>query len=718
MDVLRVNREVVAPHAQNQSTVKSLVENQLRHGSLQENGLMPEFVQFFKVCTSADSLALQTELQRYEQDPVLGERSCCLQDLMNTSEELITKLQPINSVAGCHDLLMEELHDESDIVFILELAQVRLAKSGPIVNCVAWELGELANKMKNAIQGLREDNVELFSALHHEAMAKIGESFAEFVEMAIERSMPKKLWDKAVVLINEQLRADGEIVSAVCKGQLLEVELCLRKHQLDCSPEQFEALLQSVRVKCGGDPLRLETLTAAIAALKRSDGKFVLDAVKSGIKPQDALQAVSADSKFMKIYVSLTQIAESDEFERGSERRLTEWGCLVLAKYCADTVPTVQHLATSYISSAKTPHLRDLHFDWTKREVYVIADDKASALQKEGSYKKVRSCAAIRLDCPDDPVEHLAHISIRHDAVNPVVPENITREIPFINTLQHVPGIVKVRSFRHIHAENGAPGNVSMVMKRAKGGTLEDRRKIGDLTVQNDGTPGATLLHIARQMVTTAAEMHRAGVIHCDLKAPNLLVDENDQLVFTDFGLSYSILPSDNGSIIQTSRLLAKKKSYAAWWHTPFEFFSPNERFSLESDLTVRQNESSEQVSQRILKTLKEHLLVESFAIGNMLFAISYGYPDWQITLMNEELYPPAQKVDAQLYNQLYGEYTSRVLDRLAHLDAVAVDKRTAAEHYQYLILKLMDRREQRWLTMEAQDYFKRYFSSEAPVVQ
>jgi len=66
------------------------------------------------------------------------------------------------------------------------------------------------------------------------------------------------------------------------------------------------------------------------------------------------------------------------------------------------------------------------------------------------------------------------------------------------------------------------------------GGSLFDRIKIGPIYRRE-------FLHIAAQISAGLSYSHKRGVIHRDLKPPNILIDNDQRLYITDFGLARAV---------------------------------------------------------------------------------------------------------------------------------------------------------------------------------
>jgi serine/threonine-protein kinase len=112
-----------------------------------------------------------------------------------------------------------------------------------------------------------------------------------------------------------------------------------------------------------------------------------------------------------------------------------------------------------------------------------------------------------------------------HLMADPTLVQRFHEEIKILAKLEH-PNIVPVYAIGH---ERDC---LYFVMKYLRGETLKARvRRTGAMP------PGA-VAHIGRQLADALDHIHRAGAIHRDIKAVNVMLDERDHATLMDFGIA------------------------------------------------------------------------------------------------------------------------------------------------------------------------------------
>ena len=101
-----------------------------------------------------------------------------------------------------------------------------------------------------------------------------------------------------------------------------------------------------------------------------------------------------------------------------------------------------------------------------------------------------------------------------------------------------------VAALRHSHIvqvyDFGADGDrYYMVMEHVEGQTLKTR--LDELRHKNQAMPLANVSRIISQIADALDYAHQQGVIHRDVKPANVLLNKQDQVVLTDFGIAHMV---------------------------------------------------------------------------------------------------------------------------------------------------------------------------------
>ena len=99
-------------------------------------------------------------------------------------------------------------------------------------------------------------------------------------------------------------------------------------------------------------------------------------------------------------------------------------------------------------------------------------------------------------------------------------------EISLMKKVSHIPGCIHLMDYYE------KSDSYILVMERP-----EPVKDLFDYITEKGSLPESQARDFFRQVVTTLVEVHRAGVVHRDLKDENLLVDlKTNQLKLIDFG--------------------------------------------------------------------------------------------------------------------------------------------------------------------------------------
>lgn len=147
----------------------------------------------------------------------------------------------------------------------------------------------------------------------------------------------------------------------------------------------------------------------------------------------------------------------------------------------------------------------------------------------EGEFGKVK------LGWKKDGSTQVAIKLIRRETVasNPTRLPKIYREISILRDLAH-PNIVR------LHEMVETERHIGIILEYASGGELFDyilnHRYLKD--------PAARRLFA--QLVSGVGYLHKKGIVHRDLKLENLLLDQNRNIIITDFGFANTFDPQDD----------------------------------------------------------------------------------------------------------------------------------------------------------------------------
>src|SRR6266850_215859 len=84
---------------------------------------------------------------------------------------------------------------------------------------------------------------------------------------------------------------------------------------------------------------------------------------------------------------------------------------------------------------------------------------------------------------------------------------------------------------------------------------------LGTVLRREGKVPIARALHLARQIAAGLEAAHDAGVVHRDLKPPNIMVGADDLALIMDFGISASTDEAATGDIIGTLEYMAPEQA-------------------------------------------------------------------------------------------------------------------------------------------------------------
>jgi serine/threonine-protein kinase len=151
----------------------------------------------------------------------------------------------------------------------------------------------------------------------------------------------------------------------------------------------------------------------------------------------------------------------------------------------------------------------------------------------------------------------------RRFAEDPGFVERFRREAQAAASLQH-PNVVSVFD------RGSVEGTYYIAMEYLEGRTL--KRLIREEAPLEPGRA----IDLAEQMLKAARFAHRRGVIHRDLKPHNVIVDDNDHVKVTDFGIARAGASdmTETGSIMGTAQYLSPEQAQGHAVSAPSDLYS------------------------------------------------------------------------------------------------------------------------------------------------
>jgi tetratricopeptide (TPR) repeat protein len=132
---------------------------------------------------------------------------------------------------------------------------------------------------------------------------------------------------------------------------------------------------------------------------------------------------------------------------------------------------------------------------------------------------------------------------IRHDLMrDPTVSQRFKQELLLASKISH-------RNVLRIHDLGDGPGDTKFISM-----ACIDGQDLRQLLKKEGKLPLERALNIARQLCAALEAAHAEGVVHRDLKPPNILIDQHDHIYVSDFGLAKSL--ESDVSMTQTGQFL------------------------------------------------------------------------------------------------------------------------------------------------------------------
>lgn len=141
-------------------------------------------------------------------------------------------------------------------------------------------------------------------------------------------------------------------------------------------------------------------------------------------------------------------------------------------------------------------------------------------------------------------------------ADDPEFKDRFENEARNVAKLKH-PNIVQVYDFEY----DAEGDSYYMVMELINGPTLKDR--LFDLTTAGEHFPTSESIRIVRSAADALAYAHQRNMIHRDVKPANLMLDEDQRVVLTDFGIAKIVTGAQftaSGGMVGTPAYMAPEQ--------------------------------------------------------------------------------------------------------------------------------------------------------------
>ncbi|KIV95791.1 hypothetical protein, variant [Exophiala mesophila] len=189
--------------------------------------------------------------------------------------------------------------------------------------------------------------------------------------------------------------------------------------------------------------------------------------------------------------------------------------------------PTLPDPSLDDVLPASGPQRRQ-DYSKSRRKDVQFGDYMLGQTLGEGEFGKVK------LGWKKDGTSQVAIKLIRRETVasNPSRLPKIYREISILRDLAH-PNIVR------LHEMVETERHIGIILEYASGGELFD------YILNNRYLKDPAARRLFAQLVSGVGYLHKKGIVHRDLKLENLLLDQNKNIIITDFGFANNFDPKD-----------------------------------------------------------------------------------------------------------------------------------------------------------------------------
>ena len=141
---------------------------------------------------------------------------------------------------------------------------------------------------------------------------------------------------------------------------------------------------------------------------------------------------------------------------------------------------------------------------------------------------------------------------VGRDVAIKMIHHRLANNADFVRNFEHEAQLIAQLEHPHVvplHDYWREPGSAYLVMRFLRGGNLSERIAAGGALAPDDA------LRIVGQVAAALAAAHRQGIVHRDVRPPNILFDDDGNAYLSDFGIAKQGLVSTDQSDVTSTGL-------------------------------------------------------------------------------------------------------------------------------------------------------------------
>jgi serine/threonine protein kinase len=254
------------------------------------------------------------------------------------------------------------------------------------------------------------------------------------------------------------------------------------------------------------------------------------------------VNVLGSASRITRRYEQIRSVEIEREDPAGQLQKMTPIEMLYEAFFIEERIFKIDRVAnTIFLARGPEKLARALQYDARSHDVFLLSEPAISTLSRQGQYKQIS--LAMRLARND--VASTPEIAVRafNRILEPIDLHQIEddlksyrQEITFIRLLQDVEGCIKLYTeASYYETISGVPcPRLSMILQRGV-------KDLQDVIESGARLPLRRQIELASGMLRFFARMHEEKhVIHGDIKADNILLNEKGEVIVIDYGVAFS----------------------------------------------------------------------------------------------------------------------------------------------------------------------------------